>query len=317
MEAHLAEMQEKLIQDEQAVRARAEETLKARRDVSPPIPRKPLIAIAAALVAVAGGIFLMMRKDPIADTSPPPTPAIEVAQTSPPTEGSTDPPGTDTEPASTTDVEATPTPTPTTTTVISSTRTLMFPEDTSLGKLSVRKIDEDGAVTWVKKGNARGQVSFPAEEKIRLTINGRAAKELALLENFGASDFYSLELFGESIQDERIQSIKGLTGLRELRIMASDVSFEGLSVLALFPDLQALSLRGTPVDKSVINHITKMNNLEELDLRATTIRDSTATYLVTLTQLKSLQLDEKNVTNVAVLVLTNALPDCDIWPELE
>ena len=140
---------------------------------------------------------------------------------------------------------------------------------------------------------------------------------MEILKHFGPSDFYTLEMYGDHVTDDRIGFIGGLRDLRQLNILAAKVSLKGLDILENFDNLRILSLRGCRVDKQVMETVVKMKNLERLDLRDTKVSDSTAAHLVKLKNLKSLKLDDSTVSNVSLLLISKTLPECDVWPEIK
>ena len=104
------------------------------------------------------------------------------------------------------------------------------------------------------------------------------------------------------------------SSLQELRLLAAPLTKESLILLDGFPDLKRLSIRGIPVMDEVLAVVARLERLEHLDLRDTSVRNSGAAYLTSLTNLKTLQLDPEYITDVSILLLDGALPDCEISP---
>jgi internalin A len=85
-----------------------------------------------------------------------------------------------------------------------------------------------------------------------------------------------------------MESLKGLTGLREISLLCTGITNDGLQRLRCLPELQSLLIGTTEVDDMW---------LEQLSM---------------LTQLKYLKLISTNVTDEGAKKLQRALPDCEI-----
>ena len=106
-------------------------------------------------------------------------------------------------------------------------RTLHFPPGHSLGMLYMldasieRKIKDfhywiDGTeMKWEYLGEATGEVTVPANKRLRLDLNKASGNNLSGLAQLGADDLYELSI-GEIASDRSLSHLSPLTGLKVL-----------------------------------------------------------------------------------------------------
>lgn len=205
-------------------------------------------------------------------------------------------------------------------------RIVHFPSDRSLGML---KIQDAGIVRqikdfnyWVVKSDwwnpdweylceATGDVTVPAGKRLALFVNKVAWRDLSPLSELRPNDLYMLSLAGSiSVKpdDRCMQHIAGLTGLKVLSLLGTNISSKGLRYIKDFKKLERLylpdritnagmadvaelhSLKGlyfkiNRVTNAGLRHLSKLTSLEELELGGGQIDDA---GLVHLAKLKSL-----------------------------
>lgn len=94
----------------------------------------------------------------------------------------------------------------------------------------------------------------------------------------------------------------------ELRPLITKVSFSAhgsVLILKSLPGAKGMN----DVDLRIVR---ALSSLEEIDLRNTQITDDGLAYLLDMKNLKKLNLEGTRVSNKAVNLLQEALPDCDI-----
>jgi hypothetical protein len=90
--------------------------------------------------------------------------------------------------------------------------------------------------------------------------------------------------------DRDMESLKGLTELRELRLDGEEITDAGLLYLKGLTGLRVLHLYGRRFTDAGLMHIRGMTKLRELDLSDTKITDAGLVHLKGLTELQELNL---------------------------
>ena len=113
--------------------------------------------------------------------------------------------------------------------------------------------------------------------------------------------------------DDDIARLNGLTTLRSLQLQGTGVSDAGLKHLADATELVRLDLSQTSeVTGSGLAHLNGLVNLEALMLNHSQVTDAGLTHLEGLTSLRILHLEATRVSDEAVRILQEALPNCKI-----
>jgi hypothetical protein len=119
---------------------------------------------------------------------------------------------------------------------------------------------------------------------------------------------------GESVTDDDMAQIEGLTALQELDIFGTDVTDAGLAHLKGLTSLQKLNLFKTGITDAGVAQLKGMKALQQLDLCETQVTDAGLAQLKGLTNLKSVMvLNDPQLTDSGVADLQKALPQCFIW----
>ncbi|MDX9975620.1 MAG: M56 family metallopeptidase [FCB group bacterium] len=187
-----------------------------------------------------------------------------------------------------------------------STRIIHFPPDRTLGVLSVATApvamrfrlgpNYDAVDRWEIIGPAQGDVAVPAGREVKLTIQGVALhQDLSPLLNLGPNDLHALEVFcyyDESLPvDQRVMPyIVGLTGLRELDIMAPELTDWGMQGIAGLTSLRHLTLHALRVTATGMRHLENLQSLETL-LAWNSLTDDALASIANLSSLRELSLN--------------------------
>jgi len=196
-------------------------------------------------------------------------------------------------------------------------RVIHFPEDRSLGRLSIQTGPGERYPThvafsqfgeWEYIGQAVGDVPVPRDGRIMLQTNKSALKDLSPLSSLGPNDLYQLEIWGYMTEisnpDETIMPhLQRLTGLRRLALSYVDVSARGLRFLEPLTSLTHLWIRPTssllPVDALTLSpelqdagvaELAKLKSLEVLNLASREVTDEGIAHLAELQSLRQLRL---------------------------
>lgn len=105
-------------------------------------------------------------------------------------------------------------------------RVLHFPEDRSMGMLSVRDAGahEKSYQGFEELCEARGDVSVAVGKEVLLDLSREAAKDLSPLAKLKSDDLYSIDGWRIPIDDQDLRHLAGLTGLKRLYFYTVPIS---------------------------------------------------------------------------------------------
>ena len=195
-------------------------------------------------------------------------------------------------------------------------RVLRFPEDRSLGEVYVRnpesgdapayRMDQWRWASWVHLGAAKGAVTVPAGQDVRLAVDGVSAlRDLSPLAALGADDLDELTIsyWGppQLLADGAILAhLSHLTGLEALTLERIPVTHPQLALLTGLRTLRHLSIRcslpqpGLPstlqLDEACLAQLAGLSTLESLCLAGADLSDPGVARLVRLSRLSELEL---------------------------
>jgi Leucine-rich repeat (LRR) protein len=184
------------------------------------------------------------------------------------------------------------------------TRTVVFPEGRSMGRLSwLSRLElHEGLERWRALGEATGSVSVPADSAVRLDVNLEAHEDPSPLKRLAADDlqWLSFHAWGPSTRtDHALSCIRHMTGLEGLDLAGTHVTDSGLAHIASLAQLRALLLEGNPVTDAGLAHLAALTKLETLELWGSrvTVSDAGLVHLAQLTALHDLTLWGTGVTD--------------------
>jgi hypothetical protein len=215
------------------------------------------------------------------------------------------------------------------------TRIMEFPQDCSIGVLSVRTDGSDDE--WVDFAQAIGNVAVPCGKELRLVVSPTASFDPQLLANLESTALSVLEwvstgrvndaviahiqhltslkglaLWETNIANESLKYVGGLRNLQWLDIGDTRITDDGLRYLLELPFLHQLSLLNTRLTDEGLDYIERLFNLESLDLMNTLVSDVGVEHLVNLVRLKSLRIFQTRISEAGYNKLRSALPRCQI-----
>ncbi len=226
-------------------------------------------------------------------------------------------------------------------------RIVHFPKERSLGRLmfqdadAVRNIQTfyywtgAGDSDWEYLAEARGDVKVPADNRLSLSIDRNAWKDLSSLINFGSEDLYMLSFGGVEndsrwLPDDRcMPHVAHLTGLKILMLGNTNISASGLKLLenlnllerlsaprrltnaglaevARLSSLKALYINDHSLTNIGLAHLARLELLEELDLVGKgRLNDAGLVHLAKMPRLQYLLLQGKKFTDAGTIHLKN------------
>ena len=243
------------------------------------IPYKWIGATAAVMALLAIGIYSFVSRD---DTPLPPATSSEVVTAKYPetSKPNTDPP----------EAEARIQP-----------RTVVFPEDRSVGRVMMR--DRGGPNTFGSNiGPAQGPVMVPEGQEVGLFVNNFHPGDIAFLEAFGPNELDYLMLVHAALTDDDVKYIEHLSGLKFLLFEYCDLSDVGLRSFRGFVNLEFLGLGGTKITDDGLATLSSLTRLEGLSVGGTRITERGIRSLKSL-PLKTIMLNGFTLTPAMMDVL--------------
>jgi hypothetical protein len=171
-------------------------------------------------------------------------------------------------------------------------RTLLFPEDLTVGSLDFGRDDE-----WRAGPPARGRVSVPRGASVRLVPH----TPLRGLAGLAPDAVDVIDLPKKTPTDADLQRIAHLTGLRALRCSKAHALTDlGLAHLAGLRRLRDLDLYATAVGDAGLEHLAGMAHLSHLHLGRTRVQGPGLRRLAGLQRLEWLSLEDTDVDDGVV-----------------
>lgn len=186
-------------------------------------------------------------------------------------------------------------------------RTLVFPEDVSVGRLDAWHL---GA--WRPSVPARGIVRVPADALVFLDLHP-PIRGLGCLR---ADDVYSLHPHKRSPVDSEMRRLAHLTGLRELHCSkAHKLTDAALAHIGRLRHLRELDLYATGVSDAGLLHLAGMIFLRRLHLGMTRVQGAGLRFLASLQRLEWISLEDTAVDDSVVphLAALRSLRKIALW----
>jgi Leucine-rich repeat (LRR) protein len=176
-------------------------------------------------------------------------------------------------------------------------RTISFPTNVSMGKLSVRDWGSTEAEDWTDHGEARGDVAVPAGKELQLIVDPKHSGDLSPLADLGPTDLQELILNKTKVSDAELIHLEGLTSLEQLHLNKTLITDEGLVHLKELGQLKLLHVHDTKVTDAGLEHLEELKSLQRLDIGQTQVTDAGLVHLKGLTNLKGLNINRTKVTD--------------------
>jgi len=151
-------------------------------------------------------------------------------------------------------------------------RTVHFPDNVSLGSLSIGKLQSLNTNwwgDWQHIGLARGRITIPTDKSLHMYIKGDALEHLSYLSELSPSDIQVITM--EDIEDEDLKYISNLTGLKQLTLhilpeSEKNFSGEGLAYLANLTTLESLNIYRFKIKDEQLQYLSSLKGLRRLGI---------------------------------------------------
>lgn len=220
-------------------------------------------------------------------------------------------------------------------------RVLHFPEDRSLGRITVLDVNynrqirdymywDDGGWNGNSEylGQAQGVVVIPAGKIVALTVNKNAVNDLSPLLKLKSDDLDMLSLRTLPARNKCMTYVAHLTGLKELDLYGTNITDAGVKLIPKLQSLDCLTLPNSITNSGLYNiaplpslkrlyliesnvtdkglyQISKMKSLEELSLAGEEINGTGFVHLTKLPRLHYLLLSERSFGDTGMEHLRN------------
>ena len=187
-------------------------------------------------------------------------------------------------------------------------RTISFPEGKPIGRILIRDSNTDSyewwqgqySPDWIPAGNASGNISIPEGKESVLLINSKDVPDLSPLGKLKPDDIDFLIIRCErkstnKPNDESLQYICHLTGLKTLILEQTDITNEGLKSLAKLPSLIRLRFSSEMLDDSGLANIAEIKSLKGLRFYSNKVTNKGISYLAKLSLLEEFFPDTSNI----------------------
>lgn len=179
-------------------------------------------------------------------------------------------------------------------------RTLNFPENKSMGKISIRPWGKQKP--WEKIGEAKGPIKIPAGHEVNLDMEGHIIPEdIDRIAELGDSTIQSLNIDDDQLDEEVLKHVQTGLCLRDLSLYGTNTTDAGLNIVSQMNSLETLNMGETKVTDAGLSVLSQLPVLEKLSLAHTNISDFGIAYLGQVPTLKSLWLTG-NKTDIKGLV---------------
>src|SRR3954468_3612276 len=156
----------------------------------------------------------------------------------------------------------------------------------------------------------RGLDPFVNLESLDMSYSQFSNDSMASLERM--HNLRRLYLRDDSITDDALQHIAGLTKLEELDLYGVKLTDSGIAHLKDLKEMRKLILLGAPITDESIPVLAGMTHLRELNLYRSRITNAGLAKLATLRELAAVDLRYSRVTASGVETLRASVPSCEI-----
>lgn len=182
-------------------------------------------------------------------------------------------------------------------------RVVHFPRDRSLGSLKVKDAgaDEKADVldfrraeyeSWEYLGQAKGDVIVPAGKRLGLWVHPATSKDLSGLRRLGPNDLHILWVSrvpeGVRPDDGCTMHLGGLTGLKVLMLVETDVTNNGLRPIRALKSLRKLYVQSEKLTDAGMAHLAELSSLEILEVISPGMTDAGLAHVAKLRLLREL-----------------------------
>jgi len=193
---------------------------------------------------------------------------------------------------------------------LASPRTLHFPAERSLGKVSSAK---DGK-TWREIGLAQGTLELEPEYVLMVNLDESASdNDLALLAALPPGAFQYLVISSREISKQGFEYLTQIVGLRQLSLYGTTYDDSVLPIIAQCYGLNHVNLMGTKVTDNGMESLKLLPALREIGVGDTAVGDRGLFVISQFPAIESVILRNNTVTDVGVDYLRRAATLSRLW----
>jgi len=198
------------------------------------------------------------------------------------------------------------------------TRVIHFPKERSMGLVHVgelRTLDPLWWQGWEAVGQAKGNVRVPLNKAVRLDISTEASEDISPLAALGPDDTQAISFSWNrcNIDDNDLQHLSGLTGLKYLGLDSTQIKGPGLLHLSGLKSLEALRLGYTEISDDSLKHLAGLKSLKRLDLGGTKVTDDGLIHLRNLSSLECLSLESTGISGKGFSSIADTTSINTLW----
>ena len=203
-------------------------------------------------------------------------------------------------------------------------RVLQFPANRTVGMLYVLTdglsvppefqglFDRDYYRTWQYIGPAQGQVTVPADCKVKLALKADGARDMSWVRQLKADDIYELFVYSHPSDpkrflfgDQQVAHLGHLSGLRRLEMKYVQVTGRGLKELAPMKSLECLRIYSPELGNPGLRSIGRLTALKVLSLGKMKWDDQGLVHLADLKLLEEINLPHQGRPGVGFKTVTS------------
>jgi hypothetical protein len=183
-------------------------------------------------------------------------------------------------------------------------RSLVFPDDHPIGRISIRPagpMQVPDIREWEPIGLAQATVAIPAAHEVKLHVSTRGALDLSFLGALPVNALHTLDLNDTGVEDNQMQHVRRLTGLKSLQMQGNEITDRGIEDLRPLASLEVLKLSkfgsARNISDDALAAVAALPKLKQLDLRKTQVGDAGMAAIAGMTQLTCLDVSGTKVTD--------------------
>lgn len=167
---------------------------------------------------------------------------------------------------------------------------------------------------WEAVGQAKGNVRVPLNKAVRLDIGTEASEDISPLADLGPDDIQAISFsWNRNIDDNDLQHLSGLTGLKYLGLGSTQIKGPGLLYLSGLKSLEALVLGRTEISDDNLKHLAGLKSLKRLDLSSTKVTDAGLVHLRNLSSLERLSLGSSDISGKGFSSIADTTSIKTLW----
>jgi len=168
---------------------------------------------------------------------------------------------------------------------------------------------------WEAVGQAKGNVRVALNKAVRLDISTEASENISPLAALGPDDIQAITFNWNrcNIDDNDLQHLSGLTGLKHLVLSSTQIKGPGLLHLSGLKSLEALHLNRTEISDDSLKHLAGLKSLKRLVLSSTKVTDAGLVHLRNLSSLERLSLESTGISGKGFSSIADTTSINTLW----